>query len=120
MKTEQLHSIELVYREGSSDKVYRACVEAQGSGFLVNFAYGRRGATLNTGTKTQQPVPYDEAVEIYDKLVKSKTAKGYKLAGGGPAGGTGIHPIECAEYLDRVRLLYQLEGSIDPGCHPGS
>ena len=27
-----------------------------------------------------------------------------------------IHPVECGEYLDRVRLLYQLEGSIDSEC----
>jgi bifunctional non-homologous end joining protein LigD len=50
MKTEPLPAIELGYREGSSDKVYRAAVEAQGSGFVVNFAYGRRGASLAAGT----------------------------------------------------------------------
>jgi len=26
-----------------------------------------------------------------------------------------VHPVECAEYLERVRALYQLEGSVDPG-----
>jgi bifunctional non-homologous end joining protein LigD len=93
MKT-ALPSIELAYREGSSDKVYRAAVEAQGDGFVVNFAYGRRGATLNVGSKTQSPVSYDEAAGIYEKLVKSKTAKGYKPAGGGPAGGTGMSIAE--------------------------
>ena len=44
----------LHYREGSSDKVYHVRLEANGSPdkFLVNFAYGRRGATLQCGTKT--------------------------------------------------------------------
>jgi len=76
MTTQQYPSIELYFQEGSSDKIYRAAVEPSGDGFVVNFAYGRRGATLTAGTKTQAPVPYDEAVSIYTKLVKSKTAKG--------------------------------------------
>lgn len=82
MNTEQLPHIELGFREGASDKVYRAAIEETDGGFVVNFAYGRRGSTLNTGTKTQQPVALDEATGIYDKLVRSKTAKGYKPANG--------------------------------------
>ncbi len=78
MKTEQLPSIELGYREGSSDKVYRACVEADGTGFVVNFAYGRRGSSLAAGTKTQEPVSMEDALAIYEKLIRSKLAKGYK------------------------------------------
>ena len=90
MKTEQLPSISLEFREGSSDKVYRACIEQSGDGFVVNFGYGRRGATLNTGTKTQQPVPYAEALSIYGKLVASKTSKGYTpVAGAQPSAGIG-------------------------------
>ena len=37
----------------------------------------RKGATLKTGTKTQTAVEYDKAKKIYDKLVLSKTTKGY-------------------------------------------
>jgi len=86
-----LPSTELEYREGSSDKVYRAAVEAQDGGYVVSFAYGRRGATLNTGTKTAQPVAYAEAVKVYERLVKSKIAKGYKpAAGAGGNPGTGM------------------------------
>ena len=70
-------NVTLYYREGSSDKIYQAAIEEAGGGFVVNFAYGRRGSTLNTGTKTQSPVPFEEAKSIYDKLVKSKTSKGY-------------------------------------------
>ena len=64
--------VTLYYREGSSDKVYQAAIEPAGDLFVVNFAYGRRGSTLNTGTKTSSPVAYDEAKAIYDKLVKEK------------------------------------------------
>lgn len=92
---ETLPHIELEFREGTSDKVYRACVEQSGGGYVVNFAYGRRGSTLNTGTKTLQPVPYDESVRVYEKLVQSKTAKGYKpIAGAQPSTGIGTSVTE--------------------------
>jgi bifunctional non-homologous end joining protein LigD len=52
-------------------------VEPQGDGFVVNLAYGRRGSTMATGTKTQIPVDHDSAKHIYDKLVREKMAKGY-------------------------------------------
>ncbi len=74
----ELKSVSLYYREGSSDKEYHARIEESGAGYLVNFAYGRRGSTLSTGTKTSSPVTLEEAERIYDKLVKEKKAKGYK------------------------------------------
>jgi len=43
----------------------------------VTFSYGRRGATLRTGTKTQKPVSLEKAETIYNKLIKDKMAKGY-------------------------------------------
>src|ERR1700722_9789911 len=72
-----LARITLYYREGSSDKVYQCGIEPAGGGFVVHFAYGRRGATLNTRTKSSSPVNYASAKNIYDKLVREKTAKGY-------------------------------------------
>ena len=69
--------VSLYYREGSSDKVYRAAIEPAGNQFVVNFAYGRRGSTLTTGTKTTLPVDYEAAQKIYTKLVGEKKAKGY-------------------------------------------
>jgi len=69
--------VTLYYREGSSDKVYQAAIAPAGNGFVVNFAYGRRGSTLTTGTKTSLPVDYDTAKKIFTKLVNEKKAKGY-------------------------------------------
>ena len=70
--------ITLYFKRGTSDKIYKASIEeADSNNFVVNFAYGRRGATLTTGTKTKTPVDYASAKKIYDKLVKSKTSKGY-------------------------------------------
>src|SRR5437899_6898713 len=67
----------LYYREGSSDKVYQASIEPRGELFVINFAFGRRGSTLQTGTKTSEPVDHDSAMNIYDKLIREKKAKGY-------------------------------------------
>jgi len=74
METEQTT---LYFREGSSDKVYQVAIEPAGELFVVNFAYGRRGSTLQTGTKTQSPVDHTEAARIFTKLVSEKKAKGY-------------------------------------------
>jgi len=70
-------STTLYYRSGSSDKIYTAAVEPSGDGFIVTFAYGRRGSTLQTGVKTARPMSFDAAQKIYNRLVGEKTAKGY-------------------------------------------
>jgi bifunctional non-homologous end joining protein LigD len=75
--SEATERVALYYRDGSSDKVYQAAIEPAGSQFVVNFAFGRRGSTLTTGTKTSSPVDYVAAKKIYTKLVGEKKAKGY-------------------------------------------
>lgn len=70
-------SVVLYFTEGSSNKEYRAQLEAQGDGWVVNFQYGPRGRCTTSGTKTAAPLPYDKALKTYEKLVKSKTDKGY-------------------------------------------
>src|SRR5205823_3494731 len=72
-----MEQITLYYRQGSSDKIYQASIQSKDGGYVVTFAYGRRGTTLHTGTKTQSAVNYDAAKAIYNGLVKEKTAKGY-------------------------------------------
>jgi bifunctional non-homologous end joining protein LigD len=63
---------------GSSDKEYHLQIELiLGSGYMVNFQYGRRGGTMQPGTKTPRPVPEAEARRIFDRLVAEKTGKGY-------------------------------------------
>ena len=104
---EELKSTSLYYREGSSDKEYHVRLEAKDNGYVVNFAYGRRGSTLTTGTKTSAPVYYDAALMIFDKLVKEKKAKGYTEG----ADGT---PYQHSENLRQVSGLQpQLLNPID-------
>lgn len=74
MKSE---NITLYFRNASSDKVYQAVLKEQAEGYVVEFAFGRRGSTLQAGTKTQSPIEYEKAKKIYDKLVAEKMAKGY-------------------------------------------
>lgn len=96
-------SITLYYREGSSDKVYQATIEEKNGGFTVNFAFGRQGSTLQTGTKTVQPLPYERAKLVFDALVRSKLAKGYTPGPNGTpyahteneARDTGLRPQLC-------------------------
>jgi bifunctional non-homologous end joining protein LigD len=104
---EQLPNATLYYREGSSDKVYMCNIEPAGDRFVVNFAYGRRGSTLNTGTKTNVPVDYDDAKRIFDKLIKEKTAKGYTQGEAGT-------PYQHTEKLPSG-ILPQLLNSIEEG-----
>ena len=95
MTPPQAETITLYYREGSSDKVYQASIEPAGELFVVNFAYGRRGSTLQTGAKTSSPVDYDTAKRTYDKLVREKLAKGYSP---GPDG----TPYQHTDQADRA------------------
>ena len=80
-----MENITLYFREGPSDKVYQASIQPKDAGFMVHFAYGRRGSTLCTGSKTQTPVAYPIAKGIYDKLIKEKMAKGYLPGADSPA-----------------------------------
>ena len=134
----QCPSITLYYREGSSDKVYMAGIEPIDAGFVVKFAFGRRGSTLQTGVKTPNPVDYKVALKVYEKLVREKMAKGYTPGEDGTpyqgtereAAATGVFPQllnpideEQAQHLvsdddwwmqekfDGKRILIRKEGS---------
>lgn len=79
--TTTTQSAALYFREGNSDKKYHSAIEPRGGGFIVTFAYARRGSTLTTGTKTTTHVSLAEATRVFDKLVASKVAKGYRPTG---------------------------------------
>jgi bifunctional non-homologous end joining protein LigD len=104
---EECKSTSLYYREGSSDKEYHVRLEPKEDGFVVNIAYGRRGSTLSTGTKTSAPVYYDAALMIFEELVREKKAKGYTEG----AEGT---PYQHSDRANEVSgLMPQLLNAID-------
>jgi bifunctional non-homologous end joining protein LigD len=97
----------LYFREGTSDKIYQVALEPAGERFVVNFAYGRRGSTLSTGTKTNVPVDLERARKIFDQLLREKTAKGYTPGESGT-------PYQHTEHADRsTRLVPMLLNPID-------
>lgn len=103
-----IESIALYFKEGTSDKVYNCTIEEAGSGHVVNFSYGRRGAALTTGTKTSSPVALDKARQVFEKLVKEKTGKGYKLCGVCPDGIPTVTPATTPT-SSRCVLLNQVD-----------
>lgn len=77
VQIDQEISVALYCKEGSADKVYQAALVATDGGWNVEFAYGKRGSTLKTGTKTSVPIDFEKARKVYEKLVAEKKAKGY-------------------------------------------
>lgn len=102
-----LQSISLYYREGSSDKVYHVQLLEDAGGYVVNFQYGRRGSTLQTGTKTSSPVARGVAEKTFSKLVAEKKAKGYT------EGTSGIPYSSSQPTVEPSGYLPQLANSVD-------
>jgi bifunctional non-homologous end joining protein LigD len=107
--------IELSFKEGGSNKVYKAQVLGDGAGYYVNFQYGRRGNAMTSGTKTPIPLTtLSKAEDIYHKLVREKTSKGYRPEGEGQgvittceANDTGIRCQLC-NTIDKKELEHLL------------
>lgn len=100
-------SASLYFKSGSSDKVYHASIESADGGFAVTYAYGRRGATLSTGTKTKAPVDHATARRIFEKLLSDKRSKGYT---DGDTGRPNLHSDKAGRVSG---LLPQLLNVID-------
>ncbi|WP_058912535.1 hypothetical protein [Entomohabitans teleogrylli] len=75
----------LVSLQGMAEKVYEVelCELQNGDDnrFVVNFRYGRRGGTLQEGTKTPSPVDGALADAIFNSVVVAKINKGYQESG---------------------------------------
>jgi bifunctional non-homologous end joining protein LigD len=102
-------TVSLAYKADGSDKVYNLFVKPKGTGFIVEFTWGRRGAELTYSLKTPEPVSYEDAVKILRKQEKSKRSGGYSDAE--HAG----KPFAGADYADRKtqhapQLLNTVEG----------
>ena len=91
--------VSLYFKSGSSDKEYHTQLVKKGNAYIVDFQFGRRGSTLQTGTKTPDAVSLEEATKIYTKLVKSKLAKGYSE-------GTAGTPFKSADLSDKSTGIF--------------
>ena len=99
----------LYFTQGSSDKEYHVQLREvpQGSLYTVDFQYGRRGGPLQTGTKTSEPLTFEKAKKVYDKLVAEKVGKGYVT------GDDGVPYQNLPEGKAPSGLLPQLLNAID-------
>lgn len=87
----------LYNRQGGSDKVYQVTIDPiTATTSIVTFAYGRRGGTLATGTKTPEPVRHPIAADIAAKLIRSKQAGGYTIATDGQTAPAIAPPVSTA------------------------
>jgi bifunctional non-homologous end joining protein LigD len=75
----QTERIELYYQQGSSDKVYHLELDNAGDKWSVNAQWGRRGSALQRDVKAGN-VTYDEAKRVYDRILRERTGKGYRVA----------------------------------------
>ena len=96
----------LYFQDDSSDKVYEVDLCQVGENlYSVNFRYGRRGANLKEGTKTDTAVPLAQAEKIFDKLVAEKTKKGYReIASDAPSVGDAV-PAEISPAATRQQAI---------------
>jgi bifunctional non-homologous end joining protein LigD len=75
----ETETIELYFQQGSSDKVYHLQLESVEEQWSVNAQWGRRGSALQSDTKVSG-VAYEEAKHVYDRIIREKTGKGYRIA----------------------------------------
>lgn len=69
----------LVHQTDGHNKEYILFIErATGNQFVVSCKYGRIGGSLQTTTKTDEPVGFAEAKVIYHRTLREKLDKGYK------------------------------------------
>jgi bifunctional non-homologous end joining protein LigD len=68
---------------------------------VVNFAYGRRGSSLQTATKASSPVDLEAATKIFTNLINEKKAKGYTEGEAGTRYQHTVARIFCAGCASR-------------------
>jgi bifunctional non-homologous end joining protein LigD len=74
-------SVQLFFQEGTSDKLYNAQIVEDAGAFTVAVQWGRRGSTLQEGSKAVR-VSRAKAEATFDKIVREKRSKGYEEIAG--------------------------------------
>jgi predicted DNA-binding WGR domain protein len=112
-----IKQIRLFFQEGNSDKVYEIDLCEAGEGYVVNFRYGRRGASLKEGTKTIFPIELREAEKVFENLEQEKRKKGYAAAGEIPVETTS-KPTTNKKIDQRKKVIVKLLKSAAAGEEP--
>lgn len=88
------YKVSLHSQERGSDKVYHIEIALAGDRYMVLYANGRAGGSLQYGQKTQAPVDYSAAREIANKVLMEKLRDGYLPQGGGQVIAEYVRPSE--------------------------
>jgi bifunctional non-homologous end joining protein LigD len=75
----QTERAELFFQQGSSGKVYHLQLESNDERWTVQAQWGRRGSGLQSDVKVSA-AGYEKAKRVYDRILREKTGKGYKIA----------------------------------------
>lgn len=70
-------TISLYLKNETSDKEYHVHLRQVEALWSVEIQYARRGSALRSATKTKDPLPYEDAKELYDKTVRGQLKEGY-------------------------------------------
>lgn len=105
-----LPSSRLFYRDGGSDKVYHANINAVEGGFTVTFAFGRRGNARKAVAVGNVTIPPNKALPTAGALVEIRYLYAYK--GGSLYQATYLGERDDLEVGDCVlgQLKYKAEG----------
>jgi hypothetical protein len=71
-------SVRLAIRNEKRDALYNLALEKQGEGWVVKIEFGRRGAHLQSAMKVKAPVPYADALKVYEATLAEKLGENYK------------------------------------------
>lgn len=82
MNNQVVAKVTLHNNTGNSDKIYECLVAGTGELFVVNTQNGRQGGAMTARTKTKEPVPFEAAMKIYDKLAREKKTDNYSVLEG--------------------------------------
>ena len=109
MNNQVVAKVTLHNNTGNSDKIYECLVAGAGELFVVNSQNGRRGGAMTSRTKTKQPVPFEAAMKIYDKLVREKKADNYYVLEGDNSVVTQTMSCTTATTFHQPQLLNDID-----------
>lgn len=92
-KQQAVEYVPLGYQAGTADRVYVLIIVLCETGYQTIARYGRRGAKLQTTTKTETGVTWATAKSAFDRMMNEQTRQGYEEMRGSERM-TAIAPIQ--------------------------